>query len=159
MTGNFKIIILVVFIIAGIFGLLVFSGAIPLGEDANQAKGTVILWGTVKSKIVNPLLDNFNRINTDFVVKYEEKISENFDADLLEALASGKGPDMFLITDDLVYKYSNKIFVIPFQSFPLSTFKSTFINAGEIFLNSKGIVAFPLGVDPLMMYYNRSLLD
>jgi ABC-type glycerol-3-phosphate transport system substrate-binding protein len=161
MKGNFQIIILIVFIAAAVLGVFVFSGAIPLGNNSNStgAQGTVILWGTVKSQVIAPLLEDFNRINSTFTVKYMEKSADTFDNDLLEALAEGKGPDMFFITDDLAFKYSNKIYTIPYQSFPVNTFKNSFVGAGEVFLTSKGVLAFPLTVDPLMMYYNRSVLD
>ena len=161
MKGNFQIIILVLFIVAAVLGVLIFSGAIPLGNQTsnNNAQGIVTLWGTVKSQILFPILEDFNRANPTFVVKYVEKSPDTFDNDLLEALAGGVGPDMFFISDDLAYKYSNKIYTIPYQSFPVNTFKNTFIGAGEEFLTFKGVLAFPLAVDPMMMYYNRSILD
>ncbi|MEK7104473.1 MAG: extracellular solute-binding protein [Patescibacteria group bacterium] len=161
MKGNFQIIILVVFIAAAILGVFVFSGAIPLGNQGNNtgAQGTVVLWGTVKNTVISSLLEDFNRVNPTFVVKYEEKSPDTFDNDLLEALAAGVGPDMFFISDDLAFKYSNKIFTIPYTSFPINTFKNSFVGAGEVFLTSKGVLAFPLTVDPMMMYYNRSILD
>ena len=161
MKGNFQIIILIVFIVAAILGVLVFSGAIPLGSQSSStgAQGTVVLWGTVKAETINPLLDDFNQANPTFIVKYVEKSPDTFDNDLLEALAAGVGPDMFFITDDLAFKYSNKIFTIPYSSFPVNTFKNTFASAGEVFLTSKGVLAFPLTIDPLMMYYYRSTLD
>jgi len=71
-------------------------------------------------------------------VKYVQKSPETFDRDLLEALASGAGPDMFFLPDNLVFQYTNKIFTIPYGSFPLTTFKNTFAGAGEVFLTSKG---------------------
>ena len=158
---NFQIIILIVFIAAGVFGLLVFSGAIPLGSSGgtNGASGTVVLWGTVSLANISTALDDFNRVNTGFTVKYVQKDADTFDQDLLEALASGTGPDMFLLPDDLAYHYSNKIYTIPYQSYPLASFKTTFAGAGEVFLNSNGILAFPLTIDPLVMYYNRSMFD
>jgi len=161
MKGNFQIIILVVFIAAAILGVLVFSGAIPLGNQNNGtgAQGTVVLWGTVKNQIISPLLEDFNRTNPTFIVKYVEKSPDTFDNDLLEALAEGVGPDMFFISDDLAFKYNNKIYTIPYQSFPVNTFKNAFVGAGEVFLTSKGVLAFPLTVDPMVMYYNRSMLD
>ncbi|PIP69145.1 hypothetical protein CO033_00790 [Candidatus Nomurabacteria bacterium CG_4_9_14_0_2_um_filter_32_10] len=160
MKGNFQIIILVVFIVAAVLGVFVFSGAIPLGgEKDTDAQGTVVLWGTVKAQIMNSLLEDFNRANSTFIVKYEEKLADTFDNDLLEALAAGVGPDMFFITDDLAFKYNNKIFTIPYTSFSINTFKNSFVSAGEVFLTSKGVMAFPMTVDPLMMYYNRSVLD
>ncbi|HAS80459.1 MAG: hypothetical protein UR25_C0001G0062 [Candidatus Nomurabacteria bacterium GW2011_GWE1_32_28] len=160
MKGNFQIIVLIIFIAAAVLGVFVFSGAIPIGKNTNTGgQGTVVLWGTVKSQILNPLIQEFNRNNNTFIVKYEEKSVDTFDNDLLEALAAGAGPDIFFITDDLILKYSNKIFTIPYSSLPLNIFKNNFIGAAEVFLTSNGVLAFPLAVDPMMMYYNRTILD
>lgn len=158
MKGNFQLIIVIVFIAAAIFGVLVFSGAIPIGKTAGSL-GDVILWGTAPIQIMSPLLKDFNDANPTLVVKYVQKSSETFDQDLLEALASGTGPDVFFLTDNMAFSYANKIVTIPYASYPIATFKNVFAGAGEIFLNEKGISAFPISIDPLVMYYNRSILD
>lgn len=161
MKDNFKIIMLVIFVGAAILGLLVFSGTIKIGKDTNKSgsQGTVILWGTQKADSLASVLEDFNRANPTFTVVYIQKYPDTFDQDLLEALASGTGPDLFFISNDLAYKYSNKIFTLPYSNYPLATFKNTFAGAGEVFLTSKGILAFPIAVDPLVMYYNRNILD
>src|SRR3989338_1981945 len=116
MKGNFQIITIIVFIALAIFGVLVFSGAIPIGnKNEVGGQGTVVLWGTVKAGIMSNLLEEF--------------------------------------------RYSNQIATIPYQSYPLSSFKNTFAGAGEVFLTSKGILAIPISIDPLVKYYNRSTLD
>lgn len=160
MKDNFQIIIVVVFLMLAILGVLVFSGAIPLGSDSeNLGQGTVVMWGTVRTAVMAPLVEDFNQAHPNFVVQYVEKNPTTFDQDLLEAIASNQGPDMFFLTDDLAFRYANKIIVIPYQSFPVASFKSTFASAGEVFLASNGILAFPILIDPLVMYYNRSMLD
>ena len=158
---NFQIIILIVFVAAAVFGVLVFSGAIPIGKSSNStgAQGTVVLWGTVKATTIASALDNFNRVNNSFILKYVEKDPATFDQDLLEALASGTGPDMFLLPDNLAFHYANKIYTIPYQSYPMASYQSTFAKAGDVFLTTKGILAFPLTIDPMVMYYNRGMLD
>jgi len=159
MKGNFQIIILIIFIAAAIFGVLVFSGAIPLGSGGEGSLGTVVLWGTIPAQAIAAPLEDFNNANPTFTVNYVQKSVDTFDRDLLEALASGKGPDMFFLPDNLAFSYANKIFTIPYGSYPLSTFKNVFAGAGEVFLTGKGILAFPMSIDPLMLYYNRSILD
>ncbi|MEX2029120.1 MAG: extracellular solute-binding protein [Candidatus Paceibacterota bacterium] len=160
MKGNFQIIIVIVFIALAIFGVLVFSGAIPIGGDnAPGSMGTVVLWGTVRATTMAPILEEFNKANQTFTVQYVEKFAETFNEDLLEALAVGVGPDMFFLPDNLIFHYANKITTIPYQSYPLSAFKNNFVGAGEVFLTPNGMLAFPLAVDPLVMYYNRSMLD
>lgn len=159
MKGNFQLIILIVFIAAAIFGVLVFAGVIPLGGGGSGSLGTVVLWGTTPAIDLSKALEDFNRANPTLVVKYEQKSADTFDKDLLEALASGTGPDMFFLSDNLVFDYTNKIVVIPYTSYPLANFKNVFAGAGEVFLNDKGILAFPMSIDPLVMYYNRSMFD
>ena len=162
MKGNFQIITIIVFILAAIFGVLVFSGAIPLGNSTSNefgASGTVTLWGTVRNAVISDALNSFNSANKDFNVVYVEKSPDTFSQDLLEALASGKGPDMFFLPDDLVFSYRNKTIPIPYDSFSLSSFKKTFAGAGDVFLTKDGILAMPIAVDPLVMYYNRGMLE
>ena len=160
MKINLQLIILVVFILAAVFGVLVFSGAIPIGKSNTPgALGTVVLWGTVPSDAMAIPLKDFNAANPSFVVQYVQKSADTFDQDLLEALASGKGPDLFFLPDNLAWHYSNKIFTIPYASYPLASFKNTFASAGEVFLKDNGMLAFPISIDPLVLYYNRSILD
>lgn len=144
-----------------LFGVLVFSGTIPLGskKNANGSLGTVVLWGTINMQLISPALEDFNRANPTFVVKYVQKNPETFNQDLLEAMASGVGPDMFFLPNNLVFNYANKIYLIPYTSYSSASFQNTFSSAGEVFMTSKGIVAFPMMIDPLMMYYNRSILE
>lgn len=160
MKNNFQIILIAVFVFAAVFGLLVFSGAIPLGENGKEAgAGTVVLWGTFRAETINTLLEEFNNENKTFTVSYVQKNPDTFDQELLEALASGVGPDMLFLPDNLAFHYSNKILGIPYQSYSVSSFKRSFAAAGEVFLTSRGIIAFPMTIDPLVMYYNRSILD
>ncbi len=159
MKGNFQLIILIIFIAAAILGILVFAGVIPIGGGGSGGGGTVVIWGTTPSQLLVKPLEDFNIANPTFVVKYVEKSSDTFNQDLLEALASGNGPDMMILPDNLAYGYANKVVNIPYTSYPIATFKSAFAQAGEVFLSSKGVLAFPLSIDPLVLYYNRGMFD
>ena len=157
---NFQIILVVIFMAAAVGGLLVFAGIVKIGKDSTPtASGTVTLWGTLQSAKINSLLDSFNQANQSLVVKYVEKNPESFNQDLLEALASGVGPDLFFLPDNLALSYANKIYPVSYQSFPAISFKNTFAGAGEVFLTAKRMLAFPMVIDPLVLYYNRSILD
>lgn len=160
MKSNTQIIIIVVFLFAAVVGVFVFSGLIPLGEDSeNTPRGTVVLWGTVPAASLAEALGEFAGTYQDFAIQYVEKSPETFDRDLLEALASGQGPDMFFLPDHLVLGYRNKIIPVPYASVPVETYKRNFVGAADIFLSQGGILALPISVDPMVMYYNRSLFD
>ncbi len=159
---SFQIIVVAVFIACALFAVLVFSGTIKIGkQDAKPGSlGSVSVWGTVGGEVVNKVIEDFNNNNTNlFTIQYSQKSPDTFNDELLEALASGKGPDLFLLPDYLGYRYANKIYSIPYSSYPIANFKNNFVGAGEVFLNSKGVLALPLTVDPMVMYYNRTILD
>ena len=131
MKANFQLITIIVFIALAIIGVLVFSGAIPIGENKTPGVlGTVVLWGTAKSSTLASILEQFNTANPSIIVRYVQKGVESFDQDMLEALANGSGPDMFLSTESLAFHYHNKIFTIPYQSFSLNTFKNNLARVG-----------------------------
>jgi hypothetical protein len=53
--NNFQLILIIIFITLAIFGVLVFSGAIPIGnDDTPGALGTVTLWGTIRGDVISP---------------------------------------------------------------------------------------------------------
>lgn len=161
MKGNFQTIIIIVFLAAAVFGVFVFSGSIKIGKDKQQAnsQGEIVFWGTVKNSSIFNIIERFNQSSNGYKLKYVEKSADLFSDELLEALATGKGPDIFMLPNDLVFYYRNKVFGVPYQTLSLAQFKNNFAGAGEVFVNSKGIVALPLSIDPLVMYYNRSLFD
>ncbi len=150
----------VLFAFGGILGVFVFAGFIDLGDKAvtSTPTGTVTLWGTVPNNIVTPILDPINNTAT-LKIRYVYKNPNTFDQDLLEAFAINQAPDLFFVSDDNIINNLNKIAVTPYTTYPLLNFKNNFASAGEVFLNNQGVLAFPILVDPLMMYYNRTLLD
>jgi ABC-type glycerol-3-phosphate transport system substrate-binding protein len=160
MKDNFQIIIVIIFIVGAIFGVLVFSGLINIGKDTSAgSQGTVVLWGTVKAETMLPVVEAFNAANPSFILKYVQKSGDTFDADLLEALASQNGPDLFFMPENLAFHYANKIFTVPYTSYPIASFKGNFAGGADVFLTAKGMLAFPLTIDPLVLYYNQSMLD
>lgn len=156
---NFQMIMLIVFVVGAVVGILVFSGLIPLGQPKNVAVGSVVLWGTIPRSLLADSLDKFSAENQTFTLKYVEKNPASFDKELLEALAKGEGPDMFILPDNLIFHYKDKILTIPYVSYPVATFRNDFAGIGEMYLNSKGVLALPLAIDPMIMYYNRSMFD
>ena len=88
-----------------------------------------------------------------------KKNPSTFTQELEEALASGRGPDLFMLTDDEILQQSERIITIPFNTVSARSFKDTFVEEGELFLNAEGILAFPFTIDPMIMYWNRDIFS
>lgn len=158
--SKFQLILLAVFGFFVIVAVMIFSGAIKIGKDTTSTAGTpIVLWGSVPKSAMTPLLDKVNENNKSFRLSYEYVNINKFDENLIEALASGKGPDLIFLPNDLVIRYSDKVYQIPYANYPLKQFQDTFISEADLYLGSKGIFGLPVTVDPLVLYYNKAMLD
>ncbi len=143
-----------------LIGVLLLSGVIPGfslgGGGVNSA--ALIMWGTVPYDQMRDLITVVNGQNQKvFSITYVEKNPGTYQNELVDALASGEGPDFWLLSQDFILKNKDKIFLIPFTSFSERTFKDTFVQEGELFLSKDGIVALPFIIDPIVLYWNRDL--
>lgn len=154
----FQVVILGIFIILLLIGFLGFSGKIPFPSSSkNVSYGEVVLWGTIPSSLMQATINEKISADQNITIKYVEKDKASFTRDFVEAVASGSAPDLILIAQDEILSNKNKLSLIPYQSVTKRVFKDTFIEEGELFLQKDGIVALPLTIDPLIMYWNRDL--
>jgi ABC-type glycerol-3-phosphate transport system substrate-binding protein len=156
----FQMGVMVVCAIGIIAAILIFSGKIPIGEKSAEQtlKGNLVIWGTLPGDSVRAVTDQLRQVYKEVTINYSEKKPTTFQNDLVNALASGAGPDMVIVTPADIIQNKDRIFEIPYESFPQATFQNTFINQGNLFLTSTGVLAFPYVIDPLVMYYNRDML-
>lgn len=150
-----QIAILGVSVVAIIVAILIFS----FGKDSNSVENiTVEIWGTLPQRnfedFKNDLIAHEIKVGT---INYREIPAEDFERVYVEALAERRGPDIVILTHENIIENVNRIHNIPFESLPLRSFKDTFIEHGEIFVNTNGIYAVPFLVDPMLMYWNRTL--
>ena len=154
---KFQIVLLFVFGGMALFGLILFG----LFRTSSEGVDTQItMWGSVSSDIVNGIISDakYNQ-KISININYTEKSENTFDQDLIEALASGKGPDAIILPSNLLVKYSDKLYPIPLTSLSIADFKTSFAQIGEIYLTPNGALALPLSIDPMVMYWNRDIFN
>lgn len=154
------------FFIGGLIVAIVVAIAVFALDKANSgAVSNVTIWGTLPDTTMKTFLQN--QAMTDafktkkIAVNYVSMPAATFDQDVVNAIASGKGPDAVLITQDAALQYADKVNVIPFASYPERTFKDPqtgFIQEAELFLTAQGVEALPFTIDPMVMFWNRTLL-
>jgi len=147
-------------ILTGVFGVFVIVGVIVFSAYRGNSQDaiTVTVWGTMpKNNFDSVIISTSLYQSKEYNVRYVEKSEEEFDGDFIEALASGNGPDLFMLPSSKILKHRNKIFVIPYTVFTQRQFKDTFIEGAEIYMTPEGTLGLPISVDPLVMYWNRSI--
>ncbi|MBI5470089.1 extracellular solute-binding protein [Candidatus Kaiserbacteria bacterium] len=155
--SNFQITLLVVFGSLFAAGVLIFALATAGGNS--KAIAPVTMWGTFDDTLValvmQQAIDADKRLEQ---VTYVRKDPATYERDLTEALAEGGGPDMFILRGDYALHDSGKAMHIPYSSFPQAQFQSAFLDAASSYLADDGIIAVPLVVDPLVLFWNRDML-
>lgn len=158
---KFQTILLTFFGIMAVVGLLVFATSDPKKGDTSVpgAQGNVQIWGTFQDTAgLSETIKKFNDIyKKSFSISYQFHDPKNFDSDIVEALASGTGPDVLLLPDDLILRHFDKIELVPYTAVPPGLFSSSFIQASEIYMRDDGLVALPFAIDPMVMYWNRDI--
>ena len=148
------LIMFIVFAAIGVFSFATFRG----GTQIKDIEITV--WGRENKVVFNDFLNDF-RINTSqaFNVKYEQIDGEDFSREVVEAIASGREPDIVILSSRDLLQFEDKILPISYDIISPRNFKDAFIEGSEIFLSKEGVLGLPLTVDPLVMYWNRDILQ
>lgn len=156
-SSPFQIVLLAVFGALGVAAVLVF--ALVMSGNTGGDVGQVTIWGTFDETRITAVLraaaETDDRLNN---VSYVRKDPATYENDLVNAMASGSGPDLFFMTDDRAISDGAKTMHIPFASLSQSQFQSTFLEAAAPFVGSDGIIAVPLIADPLVLFWNKDML-
>ncbi len=157
----FQLILLIVLGVVAVTAVLMFAGILPGGSQLFKKNSvTVTLWGTKMNDQLSTFLQIFNEANKDTVkIQYIVKDPATYEDDLIEAFTQAGGPDLFFVDEETLYKFENKISVLPYTSYSLRDFKNTFITGADIYTTDQGILGIPIFVDPLVMYINKDIYD
>lgn len=153
----FQVILLGIFGTIGVAGILIFAFAV--GSTGSGSVGAVTIWGTFDATAMQGIIRNAAESETRLSqVTYEQKDVKTFESDLADALASGTGPDIFIMRQDYAPHDAGKVSMIPYTKLSQAEFVNSFVTGSSPFLGETGIVAIPMLVDPLVLYWNRDMV-
>ena len=156
---SFQTILLIIFAFFIVGAVLIFSGVIGGGNSSTDKliQQPAILWGTLPKEQITDVLQKAILAGDRFTISYVEKDERTFALDLVDALASGEGPDLILAPHTLLLKQADKLLPLPYSSFSERLYRDSFIEASEVLLEADYVTALPLYLDPLVMYWNRDM--
>jgi len=150
-------------VLLGVFAVLAVGGLVMLAlfktESETAVSYPITIWGPpFPGTDINMELRTLAEDAPIFdKIQYVAKNPLTLYGDVVEAIALGNAPDMVVLDQSSLLMLKNKLYPIPYESYPLSTYRSTFLEGAEIFTDEVGIYAFPYAVDPLVMYWNRDI--
>ncbi len=144
-----------------IFAVLLITGVIKPFQP-ETIKGEILIWD--KDQRNNVFRDFFSQYQSQFPgikITYEVKNSETYERDLLDALASGTGPDIFALDSREIAAHQNKIAPLASDSQLAMEFLAKAPDAASADLTDENgnIYGIPWSVDTLALYYNKDYLN
>lgn len=150
--------------------LMVFSGC---GCKQNSSTGYEVhleVWGLFDdSDVMQKAISDYQKRNpTVKEIIYKKMTVDSYENDIMDALATGNGPDIFLIGNTWLAKHKAKLAPAPIDN--LSSNQSLIITPKQVqdqfvdvvssdFVSDGKVYALPLSVDSLALYYNKDLLN
>lgn len=125
-------------------------------------------WGVFDGPdVLRPGITAWQNQNRNVRITYKQFKFEDYEKELMEAFASGRGPDIFMIHNTWLPKHQERITSLPqFPAgqkeplFTLKDFREQFVEVAENDLTAEGeIYALPLYADSLALYYNRDIFN
>ena len=155
-SSSFQIIVIsvaVIFLVAGVVAFALFGGAF-----GSSSQGSVVVWGTFDSQTMQGVISTLRTSDNSFNnVTYVQKDPATYENDIVNAIAAGTPPDLFLLPQADIAQFTDKIQPISYNSVSQASFTNSFIDEGQLFLTPSGVLALPFTIDPLVMYWNRDI--
>lgn len=160
------------YILVGVMALVVFATVFlilkNLGGGGDVASATLQMWGVFDDRnAFEKSIRDYEALNPGIKIEYRQVPFENYERELVNALATGSGPDIFMIHHTWLPKHGDKLAPMPREikgvDDPMMTvtqFRNEFVDvAYDDLVFNDAIYALPLYVDTLALYYNRDLLN
>ncbi len=146
--------------------LLAVLGIAFVSAACNQAPKkpapyTLTVWGTFETSAqMAPLISAYEKANPSATVIYDLKDYDTYEQELLQAFASGTGPDVYEIHNDWLPKYQQYLQPAPSSVIDIQQLDNSFVPvvANDFVGTDGGIYALPISIDDIALYYNKDIL-
>lgn len=145
-----------------LIGIVVVIFVFFVRGDTTATKGDLLVWGVFDSEsaIRDTIISDFQTKNKNIRVTYVQKDSRTYEADLVNALAAGTGPDVFFFRSSWLPKHGDKLLPIDAKTYPVQQLQADFPDVvTQDFARGGQVYALPLYVDTLALYYNKTMFD
>jgi multiple sugar transport system substrate-binding protein len=130
------------------------------GGSSGGKPAELVVWKVFEdSAHFQPLLQAFQKVRPNVRVTFVQKDVANYEEELINALASGTGPDIFSINNAWLPKYLDKVSPAPETVWKFNDYKNTFVDAVvNDYTRERQIYGAATYVDSLALYYNKDIL-
>lgn len=126
-----------------------------------QGPITLTYWGLWEDdNLIKPLVAEYQRQNPNIIISYERKSSVNYRTRAQTQVREGVGPDIFRIHNSWLPMFVSDLAPAPKEIMTVADFKNMFYPvAADAFIKDNQILAAPMEIDGLALYYNEEMLN
>lgn len=132
-------------------------------EGGEPYKVSLEIWGVFDdSGAYNKAITEYKKINPHVgEIQYRKLSPETYKEDLINALAAGKGPDIFMIRNAWREPFEDKTAPAPEGLITERVYREAFVDvvSSDFIGTENKIYGIPLSVDSLALYYNKDMFN
>lgn len=138
--------------------ILVLIGILPGRRGGDRV--SLEFWGIDDEEAWEPIIKSFRRVYPEVSINYTEVDPDSYESEFVNALAAGKGPDVFMTKSTWLPKHQNKLYPAPTSKISVDTVSGLFPQVVRAdFVSDERVYALPVSVDTLALVYNRDIFD
>ncbi len=138
--------------------LLVLIGFLPGRRGGDRV--SLEFWGIDDEDVWGPTIKSFRRVYPEVSINYTEVEPDSYESELVNALAAGQGPDVFMFKSTWLPKHQNKLYPAPTSKISVDTVSGLFPQVVRAdFVSDDRVYALPVSVDTLALVFNRDIFD
>ena len=146
-------------IVVLVVAVLVGTGIFPVFKK-RAPKTELTVWGLDSPSVWEPIVAQYHKDNPSVTVTYRALSAATYENDLVNGLATGQGPDIFMIGNAWLPKHGSKLAPAPANIITAAQADTLFPAAvSQDFAVASAVYALPLYMDTLALIYNRDTFD
>ncbi|MFA6160159.1 MAG: extracellular solute-binding protein [Parcubacteria group bacterium] len=146
--------------------VLIVSGCGCKEKSSHLYDLSLEVWGPLDQELaMREIFDTYTKLNPNIVqINYKKIAYDTYRKELIDALAAGQGPDIFMVNNLWLPAFADKIAPAPtptdLKMITEQKFRNNFVDVtASDFVNEGKIYGVPMSVDSLALYYNKDLFN
>jgi len=156
-----------VIIVAGVFmtAMIILMLANALGFNPRRGQklenAELIMWGLWDdSNMMEKYISEFRKQYSNIKIEYRKLTPQEYETELINALAENRGPDIFAMHHTWYSKHKNKLEPMSEEIMTLKDYKDRFVDVVyDDFVVDDKVYGFPFYTDTLALFYNKDAFN
>lgn len=148
-------------VIFAVVVVIIFAIVFGVKEPKSTEKVDLEFWGVYdESGYFTDIIREYTSLYPLVTITYVKKTFGDYEKDLIDAFAAGRGPDIWSMNNAWLPKHKDKIIPLPLGTMTIQDFRDVFVDtAFRDLVADERIYGLPLFIDTLALYWNKDIFQ